>query len=66
MECNIYHAAFLDLSEQQFTLLSDDAKVKYMMILNEVFEDRNKFYIVLELLEGITLQKEIQQRKKNK
>ena len=40
MECNIYHAAFLDLSEQQFTLLSDDAKVKYMMILNEVFEDR--------------------------
>ena len=36
------------------------------MRLFEVFEDRNKFYIVLELLEGITLQKEIQQRKKNK
>ena len=36
------------------------------MRLFEVFEDRNKFYIVLELLEGITLYKEIQNRRKNK
>ena len=36
------------------------------MHLYEVFEDRNKYYIVMELLEGITLYKEIQHRKKNK
>ena len=28
-----------------------------LMRLFEVFEDRNKFYIILELLEGITLYK---------
>lgn len=37
-----------------------------LMRLFEVFEDRNKFYIILELLEGITLYKEIQARRKNK
>ena len=34
------------------------------MRLFEVYEDRNKYYFVLELLEGTTLYKEIQNRKK--
>lgn len=37
-----------------------------LMRLFEVFEDRNKYYFVLELLTGTTLYKEIQQRKKKK
>lgn len=41
-------------------------KNENLMRLFEVFEDRNKFYIVLELLEGITLYKEIQNRRKSK
>lgn len=41
-------------------------KHKNLMRLFEVFEDRNKYYFVLELLSGITLYKEIQNRKKNK
>ena len=32
--------------------------------LFEVFEDRNKYYFVMELLSGITLFKEIQARRK--
>lgn len=41
-------------------------KHENLMRLFEVFEDRNKFYIVLELLDGITLYKEIQNRRKSK
>ena len=41
-------------------------KHENLMRLFEVFEDRNKFYIILELLDGITLYKEIQNRKKKK
>ena len=40
-------------------------KHENLMRLFEVFEDRNKFYIILELLDGITLYKEIQTRRKN-
>ncbi len=38
---------------------------KNLMRLFEVYEDRNKYYFILELLHGITLYKEIQNRKKN-
>lgn len=34
------------------------------MRLFEVYEDRNKYYFILELLHGITLYKEIHTRKK--
>lgn len=34
------------------------------MRLFEVFEDRNKYYFILELLHGITLYKEIHNRRK--
>jgi serine/threonine protein kinase len=35
-----------------------------LLKLYEVFEDRNKYYFVMELLQGITLYKEISQRTK--
>lgn len=35
-----------------------------LMRLFEVYEDRNKYYFILELLHGITLYKEVQNRKK--
>ena len=35
-----------------------------LMELFEVYEDRNKYYFILELLQGITLHKEIATRKK--
>lgn len=34
------------------------------MKLYEVYEDRNKYYFILELLQGVTLHKEIATRKK--
>ena len=34
------------------------------MRLYEVYEDRNKYYFILELLQGTTLHKEIQNRRK--
>lgn len=37
---------------------------KNLMRLYEVYEDRNKYYFILELLQGITLHKEIQNRRK--
>lgn len=37
---------------------------KNLMKLYEVYEDRNKYYFILELLHGITLYKEIAARKK--